>query len=258
MNSVLGMYSKYRHSTHLITQPIISFRDGALDELKRQENREGYNYNKENQKYRLLQYERAARVIREYPRRINLSCIDLEYGNKNIISKDKLSLEKSIACKRLIEHGTRLIRVGGSVYKRLIRAIILHEGSSGIYFRMLKDDPIHQIDEKLLGSKKATAILSFEKIWGVGIVSAVKIYRAGPSSISELRKNKDLVGRLNTQQQIGLNRYEDIMVRANIAETLLFLEIIVTNKRHLLGAYTKKRSNRNRTLLQELGSSAVK
>jgi len=47
----------------------------------------------------------------------------------------------------------------------------------------------------------------------VGIVSAVKIYRAGPSSISELRKNKDLVSRLNTQQQIGLNRYEDIMER---------------------------------------------
>ena len=190
--------------------------------------------NRSTHKYRGLCYQRVSRLIRKYPVKVTLSCIDFEYGKRN--NKTKM-IDGSISlCDVLTPvvtcdvNRSSLIKAGGSIFGRLIRSIVHLEGSSGMHYKVLKNDPEYKEDENILRSKEANAVEVFSKIWGVGVASAAKLASYGVSSIKDLRNDEDLVNALNPQQKIGLERYEDLLCkipRSEIEEIEAYLKNVV-------------------------------
>ena len=175
------------------------------------------NKSRSSHMYRDLQYERISRLLKRYPTKVNLSCIDYSYAKCQCKQKKALidSLESYFITFPVINSDTRLplIKVGGSTFGRLVRSIIHEEGPLGKFYGFLKDDEDYANDQKILERREVKAIAIFSKIWGVGVATAAKIVSYGVYSIDELRNDNVLVKALNHQQQIGLSRYEDLLAR---------------------------------------------
>lgn len=65
-----------------------------------------------------------------------------------------------------------------------------------------------QIHEKSIKDKKTLALEKFQAIWGVGPAKACSLYADGMRNLDDIRGNMHL---LNTNQQIGLKYYKDLL-----------------------------------------------
>ncbi|KAL3673387.1 hypothetical protein V7S43_001100 [Phytophthora oleae] len=70
------------------------------------------------------------------------------------------------------------------------------------------------------------ALVEIAQIWGVGPVTAAKLYGQGFKSVAELR-NPEAVAALTTQQQIGVKHYEDFLTKIPRAEVHQIEETVV-------------------------------
>lgn len=176
-----------------------------------------------SQQYRSVTYDRIATIIRQYPIQVDLGCIDYEYGKSHTRTKkiettgSSFSIENYISkpvrkCKNFSERPP-LIKAGGSCFRRLIQAIIHIEGPSGTNFPLLSHDNKYKEDQKLLRSKELKAADTFSQIWGVGVTSAARFVTCGLLTIKDLRNDEEVLASMNSQQRIGLSRYDDLILK---------------------------------------------
>ncbi|KAG6609354.1 dna polymerase lambda-like protein [Phytophthora cinnamomi] len=70
------------------------------------------------------------------------------------------------------------------------------------------------------------ALVEIARIWGVGPVTAAKLYGQGYKSVDDLRK-PEAAAVLTTQQQIGVKHYEDLLTKIPRAEVQLIEQTVV-------------------------------
>ncbi|KAK1948103.1 DNA polymerase lambda [Phytophthora citrophthora] len=81
---------------------------------------------------------------------------------------------------------------------------------------ILETGRLAKLDAKK-SNPRLRALVEIARIWGVGPVTAAKLYGQGYKSVADLRK-PEAVSALTTQQQIGVKLYEDFLTKIPRAE----------------------------------------
>ncbi|KAG7398652.1 hypothetical protein PHYBOEH_010701 [Phytophthora boehmeriae] len=97
---------------------------------------------------------------------------------------------------------------------------------------ILETGRLSKLDAKK-SNKRLFALVAIARIWGVGPVTATKLYSKGYKSLDDLRK-PEAAALLTTQQKIGLKHYQDFLAKIPRAEAQQIEKAVVDEVHKLI------------------------